>query len=118
MTPFVGLTIIAAAVAAWALNLRARERALRDTARACREAGLELLDETVALDGLGLTRAPSGRLALRRRYTFETTRDGHRRDRGWAVVIAGRTRAIAFEGPDGTTQFERIGGRWRERGDA
>ena len=47
----------------------------------CEQRGLQLLDQTVALDRLTVGRDPGGRVRLRRHYRFEFTRDGAARDR-------------------------------------
>ncbi len=103
MSPALALAAILITVALWAANLRARERALRAAGRACRELDVQLLDETVALEGLGASRDPRGRLRLRRRYAFEFTPDGIRRHSGWADLVGARLHAVHFRFPEGVT---------------
>jgi len=57
-------------------TLRARERASELCRTACQGRGLQLLDQTVALEHLAVARDPHGRLRLQRRYRFEFTEDG------------------------------------------
>lgn len=111
MTTAIALAVIIAALALWATSLRAREQALGATKRACRELGVELLDETVELSGLGVERDVDGRLRLRRRYTFEFTPDGRTRHPGWAVVLGARMDSLQFDLPEGLTIIEPGAGR-------
>lgn len=116
MNPSLLLVAILAAVALWAASLRARERALGATHKACRELDVQLLDETVALEGLWVGRDPRGRLRLRRRYAFEFTPDGLRRHSGRAELVGAYLRALHFRFPDGTTILGPEGRRDRPDG--
>ena len=73
----------------WMDTLRAREAALAAARRACEAEGLQLMDETVAVERLRPARNDEGRLALRRDYLFEYSRDGADRHRG-ALTLLGR----------------------------
>ena len=97
------LAALGTGIALWLGRARAREQALRTTARACEAMGVKLLDEAVAPKGLTLRRDPSGRLRLRRRYVFEFTADGHQRHPGWTFLLGARTEAVHFGFPEGTT---------------
>lgn len=83
----------------WQDSLRAREGAHSACRNACRRAGVQLLDDTVALDRLWLRRA-AGRLCLERRYTFEFTITGADRNSGLVVVLGGRVEVLALDGHD------------------
>ena len=90
----------------WADSLRVREHALRACAIACQRINTQLLDETVALRRLGITRNEDGRAVWRRTYRFEYTNDGNQRLRG-SVTMNGRiVDTVAIQSPDGATQFE------------
>lgn len=67
---------------AWQNALAARERARLASQRLCAEAGVQLLDQTVALRRLALARGGDGRLVLRRWFSFELSTDGVDRHRG------------------------------------
>ncbi|MGH8123872.1 MAG: DUF3301 domain-containing protein, partial [Rudaea sp.] len=56
----------------------------------CSGAGVQLLDQSVALSALALARNHEGRLCLRRSYTFEVSLDGHDRHRGGLQILDGR----------------------------
>ena len=90
----------------WADSLRARERALRICAKACKEINAQLLDETVALRRLSLARNEYGRSVWRRTYRFEYSLDRTRRLRGSVVMRGHAVETVAIQSPDGSTQFE------------
>jgi hypothetical protein len=64
-------------------NARALARSL------CARAGLQLLDETVAVQRLRLRRVPGEGLRLERRYGFEVSIDGADRRRGSLNLLDG-----------------------------
>lgn len=78
------------AVFTWQDSLAARELARSLSQRLCAEAGMQLLDQTVALRRFALARNASGWLALRRWYSFDVSIDGHDRHRGGLRLLAGR----------------------------
>lgn len=82
------LLAIAAAVWAWMDILRAREIAIAHSRTLCREAGVQLLDQTVSLKRLSLARR-NGLPTLVRRYGFEVSLDGSDRHR-CHLDLAGR----------------------------
>lgn len=67
---------------AWAASLRAREIARERSRELCAAAGVQLLDQTVALRRLRIERAPLGGLRLMRCYAFEVSTDGSNRLHG------------------------------------
>jgi hypothetical protein len=69
------------------LNLSvARERAVLEARRECRQHGLQLLDETVGLRGLRLRRI-NGLRMIERCYGFEVSIDGDDREPGRLWMI-------------------------------
>ena len=102
------LAVIGAAVWFWIDSLRARERAVQLCHASCRARGVQLLDQTVAVFGLGVGRAPNGSLRLRRRYRFEFTRDGAARDAGTIVMLGSRMESL---------EMPQDGGRIYEHGE-
>ena len=100
------IIVLALLVWFWADSLRAREQALNACALACNKINAQLLDETVALRRLGITRNQYGQAVWRRTYRFEYTLDGSLRLRG-SVIMRGRSiETMAIQSPDGATQFE------------
>ncbi len=75
------LLAIAVVVWAWMDALRAREQAIRIGRALCREAGVQMLDQTVSLKRLRIARR-DGLPTLLRRYGFEVSVDGSDRHRG------------------------------------
>ncbi|MBN8726439.1 MAG: DUF3301 domain-containing protein [Xanthomonadales bacterium] len=68
------------AVWMWLDALRAREHAIRHGGQLCREAGVQLLDQSVSLRRLRIARR-RGLLTFVRRYSFEVSLDGSDRHR-------------------------------------
>ncbi len=87
----------------WTDSLRARERAIKASAKACKQLEVQLLDQTVALSRLGLGRNPGGRLRIRRQYTFEFSTNGGDRHTGHITVLGDVLETIHLEHPDGNT---------------
>lgn len=81
------LVAIAAALAYVLDGMRSRERVREAALRACRQAGVQLLDDTVELVRVRVQRDARGRLALQREYRFEFTMDGDRRQKGWVSLL-------------------------------
>lgn len=98
LSQWIPLLLIGAAIALWLRALRAREYAGHLARDLCRRAGVQLLDQTVALRRLGWGRV-DGRLRLKRRYGFEVSTHGHDRHPGhldllgdalrtWSIPVA------------------------------
>jgi uncharacterized protein DUF3301 len=99
------LFAIALAVWLWMDALGARERAVRYGRQLCREAGVQLLDQTVSLTRIRIARV-DGLPTLVRRYGFEISLDGSDRHRGhldleghalgaWSLPEVGNPRVAA-----------------------
>lgn len=81
------LILLAAAVGAWiwrAMGLH--ERALHIARQHCKRAGVQLLDESVALNRIRPGRGRHGRPGIHRRYAFEFTVTGERRYPGFVEL--------------------------------
>lgn len=77
------LLLCAGAAAAWLWHSHGvRERALRRVKQHCERLDLQLLDDTVALQGLKRLADAKGRRRLARVYAFEFTVTGEQRHRG------------------------------------
>lgn len=79
-----------ALVGVWLEAMRSRELARAAGLRACREANVQLLDDTVEIVKLRLRRDAQGRIALYREYRFEFTADGVARFRGTLAMLGRR----------------------------
>lgn len=84
----------------WQDNLRAREQAWQASAQACQRCGVQLLDDTVALEGLGWRRNRNGGYCLERIYLFEFTDDGTTRRLGRLVILGRQVEILCMEGND------------------
>jgi hypothetical protein len=70
----------------WLDSARAREMAVGLAQRACRDRGVQMLDQAVALRRLGL-RWQSRGVRLRRVYRFEFSEEGVGRRTGYLVLL-------------------------------
>lgn len=101
MSPLLVTILITLIAWFWSNNMRARERALELSAKACQTTGLQLLDQTVALSRIGIGREANGRLSLQRVYNFEFTQDGQHRRQGKIAMQGLTVKAIHLDHPDG-----------------
>lgn len=83
------LLICIAAGATWFRILRLRERALARVRETCAQHGLQLLDDSVALQRLRL-RWRRGTLHALREYRFETSLGGHDRHTASITLLGDR----------------------------
>lgn len=98
---FIGFLLVAGiGLWFWRDSLGAREQARAASARACREIGVQLLDDTVALERLWLRRDRDGRLRWERLYLFEFTDTGQHRQVGSVLLIGWRVEVLQMEGGD------------------
>ena len=74
---------------AWQDALKARELARLLSHELCASAHVQLLDQTVALQRLGVARGADGWLHLKRRYRFEISTDGVDRHHGTLELMDG-----------------------------
>ncbi|APZ44222.1 DUF3301 domain-containing protein [Acidihalobacter ferrooxydans] len=88
------IAVIAVIVLVWVDALRAREAALRACRRATQRFELQLLDETVALRRLRPARTRSGRVGLRRHYSFEYSVQGNERRQGEIVMLGRHVQSV------------------------
>ncbi len=88
-----GLLVVLLTGWLWLNTLRARELALAQARRACEGAGVQLLDQAVALRGMGLVWTAQG-LRLRRRYGFEFSADGVERRAGQLILLGLRLESL------------------------
>ena len=84
---------------AWLLfeALRAREAAIRITKEACKQHGLQLLDDTVHGVRLRFARDHEGVIRLRRTFLFDFSDDGVSRRSGKVVMLGARVESLELE---------------------
>ena len=88
-----------AGIALWLDALAVRELASRHSRRLCEQAGLQWLDQNVALDRVELKRA-NGRLAIVRRYRFEVSFNGADRHRASIWMLGKRLHGASMPSPE------------------
>lgn len=96
---FLGLALIVGA-GTWFRTMEAREQANTAVAATCRRAGLQLLDGTVALGGLRITRDSQGGLVLERTYNFDYSADGYARKQGFVILRRGYVHSMGLAPED------------------
>jgi hypothetical protein len=77
--------------------LRAREAAIRITKEACKQQGLQLLDDTVHGVRLRFVRDDEGVVRLRRTFLFDFSEDGVNRRSGSVVMLGARVESLQLE---------------------
>lgn len=82
------------------VNLRARETAGKACVLACRRCGVQLLDDTVALEQFKLRRDRGIFLHSERIYRFEFSDTGLTRQLGRLIMVDQRVEVVYLEGGD------------------
>ena len=88
--PMLALLLLLSALAIWQNALKARDLARVLGHELCARTGVQLLDQSVSLAGVGFARNAEGHLRLRRSYSFEVSLDGSDRHRGSLTMLDGR----------------------------
>ena len=91
------LLLLAAQVWYWFDSLRALEVARNTGKRACSDANVQFLDDTVASIALALARDKSGRRVLRRTYRFEFSETGNTRLEGRLILLGDQIESVTLE---------------------
>jgi len=93
------LALLVAGVGVWFVvdALRAREAAIRIARQACKEHGLQLLDDTVHGARLRIVRDAQGVARLRRSFVFEFSEDGFNRRSGRLVMLGDELESLQLE---------------------
>src|SRR4030066_1744843 len=97
MTSFLFLLLLAALGWFWFDSLRALEIARMACKRACSDANVQFLDDTVANIALALVRDKSGRRVLRRTYRFEFSETGNTRLEGHLILLGDKIESVTME---------------------
>jgi hypothetical protein len=100
MTPVLLLLALGLIIWFWQDSLQARESAYKASALACRQCGVQLLDDTVALETLTLRRVRPGFLQTERIYRFEFTETGSTRYLGRLIMLGHRVEVMYMENRD------------------
>jgi len=94
------LVLLLLVIYAWHNGLAHREIAVRVSKDACQRRGFQLLDGSVHLSALALTRCANGNRCLRRRYRFAYSSDHIQRNSGVTILKGSITESIVFSTAD------------------
>ena len=92
------LGLLGAAGWYWYAGMHAREQAIAVGRRACGDAGVQFLDESVALSRTRFARDSSGQLQFRRDYRFEFSDTGNNRRPGVVRMLGDRVEWVGLDG--------------------
>lgn len=81
----------------WWDTVRTKEIARLAGLRACQQASVQFLDDTVALKQIRLRRNTRGRMQLRRQYCFEFTSDSEQRYQGCIEMQGQQVRRVEMD---------------------
>jgi hypothetical protein len=87
----------------WFDSVRAKEKAMLASARACQQIQAQLLDQTASLKNIKLSRDKRGRTVLERTYNFDFSRDHKERHQGRVVIRGLQIDDIYLDMDEGTT---------------
>lgn len=97
VTSLAFLLLLAALGWFWFDSVHAIEIARKAGKRACNEADVQFLDDTVAGIALALVRDKSGRRVLRRTYRFEFSDTGDSRLEGQLILLGDKVESVLME---------------------
>lgn len=80
----------------WFSSTRVRELAVDAARRATQSADVQLLDQTVALARVSMSRDSGGQWRLWRQYRFEYSREGVERETGHIIMLGRRLQAVVI----------------------
>ena len=95
----------------WYAGMQAREQAIAVGRRACGDAGLQFLDDSVALSKTRFARNGSGQLQFLRDYHFEFSDTGNNRRPGVIRMLGDRVEWVNLDGewrPGHTASVSRL----------
>jgi hypothetical protein len=96
----------------WYAGMQVREQAIAVGRRACGNAGLQFLDESVALSKIRFARNSNGQLQFQRDYRFEFSDTGNNRRPGVIRMLGERVEWVSLDGewqPGQTASVSRLG---------
>ncbi len=81
----------------WQAGMRAKEIAVRSAGNECTSSDVQLLDQTVHLIKVSMSRDSSKQWRVWREYQFDYTEDGQTRYRGRVTLLGPRLLRVALE---------------------
>lgn len=91
------LLAIAAVCVYFMASIRVRELALQHVGAASRRDDFQLLDQSVQLQRLSMSRDASGRWHVWRQYRFEYSYDGVERRQGHVIMLGNRLQTVVTQ---------------------
>jgi hypothetical protein len=82
--------------------MRVRELALQAVGQASRRDDFQLLDQSVHIRRLSLSRDRSGRWRIWRQYRFDYSYDGVERRQGFVIMLGKQLQAVVVSEPSAT----------------
>ena len=83
----------------WFSSIRVRELAIAAARRSTVQADVQLLDQSVSLSRVSMSRDRDGRWHVWREYRFEYSRDGLSRETGHVIMLGKRLEAVIVAEP-------------------
>ncbi len=78
----------------WWIDRGIKQMAFGYAKKHCEQADVQLLDDNISLSSMKIKRDKSGRLRLRRTFTFEFTSTGERRYLGYLELLGSKVISI------------------------
>jgi hypothetical protein len=91
------IVLLLSAYLYWLDGQAAKEIAFKAVKTHCLSLELQMLDEYVALDGIGLKRDRTGKMRVSRIFLFEFSSTGNERYNGVCFMLGRRVEAIQME---------------------
>lgn len=99
------LVLLTIVIIFWFEILKMREYVIKRCQRACEEAKIQFLDQSVAVISIKFRLGKNGLPELLRIYQFEYSENGVDRLPAYVDLINNRIISIRFTGPDGETIY-------------
>lgn len=94
MTELLVLLLLALVIWFVSDSMKAREAAHAAARKACAEANVQFLDDTVSQSGIRLARDAEGRMVLERHFRFEFSPTGDDRQQGRVRLLGNRVQDV------------------------
>ena len=101
MGSIIAFLILAGIIWFWLDSTRTKELASYAAAQACKEMGVQFLDQTVSLEKLKRSRNHQGRFTFLRIYKFDFSVHGDQRFHGRAKMLGQKLLQMQLDKPEG-----------------
>jgi len=91
------IALLLSAYLYWFNGQRVKEVALKAVRANCLNLEVQMLDEYVALNSIGLKRDQAGKMQVRRIFSFEFSSTGNERYNGACIMLGRRVESIQME---------------------